>query len=63
MVTAQDIERKQEIKPYLANRFHVSKIGYFGSFAEDRLKKMRDVIPEFREVKRSEISGISLLQR
>jgi predicted nucleotidyltransferase len=29
-----DIEAKlQELKPVLFNKFHVSKIGYFGSFA------------------------------
>lgn len=29
-----DIEAKlQELKPVLLNKFHVSKIGYFGSFA------------------------------
>ena len=44
MLTALDIERKlQEIKPYLANRFHVSKIGYFGSFAEDRQTRESDI--------------------
>lgn len=44
MLTAKDIERKlSEIKPYLANRFHVSEIGYFGSFAEDRQTEESDI--------------------
>lgn len=33
MLSTADIEDKlQEIKPVLAGKFHVSKIGYFGSF-------------------------------
>ena len=33
MLTKTDIENKlQEIKPVLRDQFHVSKIGYFGSF-------------------------------
>ena len=44
MLIAKDVERKlKEIKPYLANRFHVSKIGYFGSFAEDRQTEESDI--------------------
>lgn len=44
MLTAQDIENKlSEIKPYLADRFHVSSIGYFGSFAEDRQTEESDI--------------------
>jgi uncharacterized protein len=34
MLTKNDIEIKlREIKPLLADKFHVSKVGYFGSFA------------------------------
>ena len=34
MLSAIDIETKLcEIKPVLADKFHVSKIGYFGSYA------------------------------
>ena len=44
MLTARDIEDKlSEIKPYLAERFHVSKIGYFGSFAEDKQTEASDI--------------------
>ena len=44
MLTAKDIETKlHEIKPYLSDRFHVSRIGYFGSFAEDRQTEESDI--------------------
>ena len=44
MLTARDIEDKlNESKPYLAERFHVSKIGYFGSFAEDKQTEASDI--------------------
>lgn len=34
MLTRTDIEIKlKEIKPLLADKFHVSRVGYFGSFA------------------------------
>ncbi len=34
MLSISDIETKlREIKPVLADKFHVSKIGYFGSYA------------------------------
>jgi len=34
MLSTTEIESKlQEIKPVLTERFHVSKIGYFGSYA------------------------------
>ncbi len=36
-------EKLKEIKPYLSDRFHVSKIGYFGSFAEDRQTEESDI--------------------
>ena len=35
MLSANDIEvRLQEIKPILTEKFHVSSIGYFGSYAK-----------------------------
>ena len=41
---AKDLETKlREIKPYLVEKFHVSKIGYFGSFATDRQTEDSDV--------------------
>jgi predicted nucleotidyltransferase len=44
MLTSKSIEKKlKEIKPYLSDRFHVSKIGYFGSFAEDRQTEDSDI--------------------
>ena len=44
MLTAKDIETKlHELKPYLFDRFHVSRIGYFGSFAEDRQTEDSDI--------------------
>ncbi|MGB3777865.1 MAG: nucleotidyltransferase family protein [Tunicatimonas sp.] len=44
MLTAKDIENKlSEIKPYLANRFHVSEIGYFGSYAKDTSTEESDI--------------------
>ena len=44
MLTAKDLEKRlSEIKPYLSDRFHVSKIGYFGSFAEDRQTEESDI--------------------
>lgn len=37
MLSRIDIETKlKEIKPELTNKFHVSRIGYFGSFATDK---------------------------
>jgi predicted nucleotidyltransferase len=52
MLSKGDIENKlQEIKPVLADRFHVSKIGYFGSFVTGNQTDMSDVdlIVEFSE--------------
>lgn len=44
MLTPESIEKKlKEIKPYLAHRFNVSKIGYFGSFAENRQTEESDI--------------------
>lgn len=44
MLTAKDIEKKlNEIMPYLATRFYVSEIGYFGSFAEDKQTEESDI--------------------
>ena len=37
MLSKADIESKlKEIKPMLADKFHVSKIGYFGSYANEQ---------------------------
>ena len=37
MISKTDLEAKlQGIRPVLTNRFHVSKIGYFGSFASEQ---------------------------
>lgn len=39
-----DIEAKlQELKPVLLNKFHVSKIGYFGSFATGKQTDTSDL--------------------
>lgn len=39
-----DIEKKlTEIKPFLFEKFHVSKIGYFGSFSEGNQTEASDV--------------------
>lgn len=44
MLNSEDIEKKlKEIKPYLRDTFRVSKIGYFGSFAEDRQTETSDI--------------------
>lgn len=41
---SSDIEDKlREIKPYLFEKFHVNKIGYFGSFAEGKQTDASDV--------------------
>ncbi len=45
-----DIETKlQKLKPVLSDRFHVSKIGYFGSYATGRQtdKSDLDLLVEF----------------
>ena len=44
MLTGQDIAKKlKEIKPYLKDKFQVSKIGYFGSFAEGKPSGESDI--------------------
>lgn len=44
MLTREDIERKlKQIKPELAEKFHVSRIGYFGSYANDKQNKNSDL--------------------
>ena len=44
MLTSQDIAKKlKEIKPYLKDKFQVSEIGYFGSFAEDPASGESDI--------------------
>lgn len=53
MVTPNEIERKlREIKPYLAEKFHVSQIGYFGSFAENNQNEGSDldILVEFSNI-------------
>jgi len=50
MLSRTEIENKlQEIKPLLAEKFHVSKIGYFGSSAngEQTSKSDLDLLVEF----------------
>lgn len=52
MLTRVDIENKlKQIKPELVDKFHVSRIGYFGSFAFDRQNENSDLdlIVEFSE--------------
>lgn len=37
-MNAEDIEYKiKKLKPVLSNKFHVEKIGYFGSYARNDL--------------------------
>lgn len=52
MLTREDIENKlRQMKPQLAERFHVSRIGYFGSFANDKQDENSDldILVEFSE--------------
>jgi len=44
MLTRADIETKlQKLKPELADRFNVSRIGYFGSFASNSQTEKSDL--------------------
>lgn len=44
MLTREDIEQKlKQIKPELTEKFHVSRIGYFGSYANDKQNKKSDL--------------------
>ncbi len=44
MQSAKNIQSKlQELKPVLADRFHVSKIGYFGSYAKKEQTRESDI--------------------
>lgn len=44
MITPADITNKlKEIKPYLAERFKVKEIGYFGSFAQGDYNRDSDI--------------------
>jgi predicted nucleotidyltransferase len=44
MLTSETVEKKlKEIKPYLKDRFQISQIGYFGSFAENSQKTNSDI--------------------
>ena len=44
MLTRAEIENKLiQIKPELADKFHVSRIGYFGSFAHDKQNENSDL--------------------
>lgn len=44
MMTSKYIEKKlKEIKPYLIDEFHVSRIGYFGSFAMNNQTDNSDI--------------------
>lgn len=50
MLTRADIENKlRKLKPELADKFHVSRIGYFGSFASNSQtdKSDLDLLVEF----------------
>lgn len=52
MLSSMDIiSRLQELKPVLADRFYVSKIGYFGSYASgDQTEKSDiDILVEFTQ--------------
>jgi uncharacterized protein len=52
MLTREDIEQKlKQIKPELTEKFHVSKIGYFGSYANDKQNRKSDLdlLVEFSE--------------
>lgn len=44
MLTQQEIENKlQLIKPILADKFHVSAIGYFGSYSAGKQNEQSDL--------------------
>jgi predicted nucleotidyltransferase len=44
MLTRADIENKlRKLKPELADKFHVSRIGYFGSFASNSQTEKSDL--------------------
>ena len=44
MSEANEIEKKlREIKPYLTEKYHVSRIGYFGSFSTNKQTEESDV--------------------
>ncbi|MCL9980933.1 MAG: nucleotidyltransferase family protein [Bacteroidia bacterium] len=52
MLTRAEIETKlRQIKPELTYKFHVSQIGYFGSFANDKQNESSDldILVEFSE--------------
>jgi predicted nucleotidyltransferase len=52
MLSRTDIENKlQEIKPVLADKFHVSRIGYFGSYVSGQQNNESDLdlLVEFSE--------------
>jgi predicted nucleotidyltransferase len=52
MLTRADIESKlKQLKPELAEKFHVSSIGYFGSYANDKQNVDSDIdlLVEFSE--------------
>lgn len=44
MLTTSDIENKlQAIKPILTDKFHISRIGYFGSYSRGEQAEMSDL--------------------
>ena len=52
MLSRTDIESKlQEIKPVLTDKFHVSRIGYFGSYVSGQQNNESDLdlLVEFSE--------------
>lgn len=64
MIPGQDIaDILREIKPELSRRFHVSKIGYFGSFADGTFDEDSDVdiLVEFAETPGWEFFDLQIL--
>jgi predicted nucleotidyltransferase len=44
MLSKNDVEKKlQEIKPVLVDKFHVSRIGYFGSYVNGQQTNQSDI--------------------
>lgn len=44
MITNVDtIKKLKAIKPYLADRFHVKRLGYFGSYATEQQTELSDI--------------------
>lgn len=44
MISQQEIEQKlKTLKPILSQKYHVTKIGYFGSFADGNTNEASDI--------------------